>query len=101
MKGVIEIDEKCYNYGDIFQDGDRFLMIVSPEEALRICRDIQIWFYGRFALGWFKETPPEKMREGFDGIVRENWDLFTFAVEVDPPKPEYTPEQRSCDHDGE
>lgn len=87
--GVVMIDGKEHNYGDVVPDGDRFLMIVSPEEALRVCRDIQIWFYGRFALGWFKGTPPEKMREGLDGIVRENWDLFTFAVEVEPTKPEY------------
>lgn len=101
MKGVIEIDEKCYNYGDIFQDGDRFLMIVSPEEALRICRDIQIWYYNMYSNEWCKDSPPDGIREVFDGIVLEIWNRFTFAVEVDPPKPEYTPEQRSCDHDGE
>ena len=101
MKGVIEIDEKCYNYGDIFQDGDRFLMIVSPEEALRICRDIQIWYYNMYSNEWRKDNPPEGMRKVFDNVDLKIWNRFTFAVEVEPPKPEYTPEQRSCDHAGE
>ena len=87
--GVVVIDGEEHNYGDVVPDGDRFLMIVSPKEALRVCRDIQVWHYGRFNFGWLKEYPPERMRVYFDDIDRESWGKYTFAVEVEPPKPEY------------
>lgn len=78
------------NPGDIVElpDGRR-LMIVSPEEALRVCRDIQVWYYGTYSNEWCKERPPGDMRAIFDDIFLEIWGEYTFAVEVEPPKPEY------------
>jgi len=88
--GVAVIDGEEHNYGDVVPDGDRFLMIVSPEEALRVCRDIQIWYYGSFSRMWCRRAiVPTTMRGVFDDIDREHWGKFTFAVEVEPPKPEY------------
>jgi len=83
------IDGEGHNYGDVVPDGDRFLMIVSPEEALRVCRDTQIWFYGYRTQSWRKDYSPEDMRVVFDNIILEIWDKYTFAVEVEPTKPEY------------
>jgi hypothetical protein len=69
----------------------KFLKIIPNEEADKIYLDVQMYcrhnVYGRI---WEVDRPPEKYRQ-MEYPHPSHYDIFSHAIEVDPPKPEYDP----------
>lgn len=81
-----------FNPGDIVElpDGRR-LMIVSPERAAAMCKDVQLWqLIGEV---WHKDVPLRVFREAIGAWHAGYFTTYTPAIEVDPVKEEYTPNE--------
>lgn len=81
--------------GDVVElpDGRR-LLVISPERAALICRDVQLWWYDEYqeyGKLWGRDHTPAYFRPA--GI---RWTASHFpdpsAVEIEPEKEEYEPE---------
>ena len=94
------------NPGDVVwcEIQNKYLRVVSLEEADRICRDVQLYFYSPGSnFGWERDSLPSLYRSN-DDLFRSNSYLSTFltrafnygyinAVEVDVEKEEYVPRE--------
>jgi hypothetical protein len=72
----------------------RTIKEIPPEEADRICKDVQLWWMSTLE-GWKQDLSTEEYREG--KYVPSYWGL-KYGIEVELDKPEYTPEHLRCDH---
>ena len=68
-------------------DGRR-LMVISPERAAQIYKDVQMWYFRGHT--WEKDASPMVYRLSL-GILYPRAFILTRAVELAPGKPEYEP----------
>jgi len=67
---------------------------IPPEEADRICRDVQLWWkWYEWGDSWIAET----YRKGGKKMPSTWSVMYGIGVELD--KPEYTTEHVKCDHE--
>ena len=84
----------------------KLLAPVTSDHAFRVRCDVQLyWSYAGREDRIRTESEPEWFRMNAGPYDSHNknessyWTNYQYYIEVDPPKPEYTPEQRSCDHE--
>lgn len=81
--------------GDIVElPGGRRLMVVRPERAAQICKDVQLWWFDCYTLDeWRKDHTPTYFHSasGIQWIPADFPHLV--AIEIAPPKEEYTPNE--------
>jgi hypothetical protein len=79
---------------------------ITTEHAQRIRKDVQLWYMDPVDKHPVCQdfTPEDWVNAGdtnavdmyFRALAEREW-----YIEIDDTKPEYTPEQRGCDHDEE
>ena len=82
----------------------KLLTPITSDHAFRVRCDVQLYrsYAGREDRIWTGSEPEWfRMNAGpYDFHNKSEsgyWKNYRHYIEVDPPKPEYTPEQRSCD----
>jgi hypothetical protein len=80
------------NPGDVVwcEVQEKYLRVVSLEEADRICRDIQLYFYLPGSnFGWEKDSLPSLYRSEHATFPSNFESVYLNAIEVDVEKEEY------------
>ena len=80
------------NPGDIVElpDGRR-LLVITPERAAAMCKDVQMW--NLVGTTWCKDISVSRFRDSGYSWFAEDFTTHTPAIEVDPVKEEYTPNE--------
>ena len=69
---------------------NKYLRVISLEEADRICRDIQLYFYIPGSnFGWERDSLPSLYRGNKELLPSNYADTYLNALEVDVGKEEY------------
>ena len=80
--------------GDVVElpEGRR-LLVITPERAATVCKDVQLWWFSEYGKGgrWELDASPKYFRNESRSWAGGDFPL-PHAIEIAPDKEEYEPE---------